>query len=312
MISDQHAGIMATSKFGMGIHSNKRSLADGAHKEAMDLWQFSQKQMHPSSTIKDTIAHQVSLGQRKNIESIPYGSFKNGVMPGSYMTMSIDPNAEPTTQPIAGRMIPLELAGLQHSKHLMPSDFVHDTTPRTYSSGRDDIMRAGKALRYKTSYARPTGSSVPFQRNGRSSSTLQTIVAAQSSYAMNSGLNTSAGGAAYTGLAGDGSNSIVSQTNLESIMRLVVKISNYIKGSGVAVTTDDPDIIPLIQAGVDTSVMRKVLESLSPSNNAGVRLLLRVLDTTMPYAQSLAAMLEAVVGFADGYNQFTAPGPGGR
>ena len=304
---------MASSKFHHG-----KTLQGGTHKEAPDLWAFSASQMHPASGVKDTIANYVSLGQRKNMESLPYGGFKSGVIPHPFMTASIDPHAEPTTQPLAGRLIPLELAGLQNVGHLLPPDYMHDAGNKNYSSGRDDILRAGKTRRYKTSYASQSGRSVPYRRSDRSSTTLTTSSSAQGSMSNNSGLNTAGGGGppvtdkSLDQLVGDSPNALITKSNLEAVKRLSVKFAKFAAGKGPAVSPFDADVITLTTAGLSPAALKGLIDKV-PALKAipGIETLVRALGTKLAMGLSLADMFSAVMSTAKRFKEKpkTTPGP---
>jgi hypothetical protein len=310
MSNPHQGGILATSKFSKGRHSNSRSLSDGAHKEALDLWEFSTGRLHSAGGVKGTIANYVNLGQRKNMESIPFATFKNDMYPHSYMTASIDPNAEPTSQPIAGRLTDIERWGLKKSTHLLPPDYLHDNAANTYASGRDDIMRAGKTRRYKTSYAKATARKTPYQRTDRTSSTLATSNSAQAGKSANSSIAT-AGVPEQTGavvdangkLVGSGSSDLLTPDSVQAIKRLAVKLARYATGSGPGIKGSDPDLLQLTQSGLDPATLRNLIQKHpSLSSLPGIGTLIRVLTTNLGLGVTLADVFSGAAEFGSAFS----------
>ncbi len=239
-----------------GISYKSRNLDDGAHREAEDLWAMSQARMHPGSTLKDSIAQYVSLGQTKNLESLPYNTFKNGVIRHEIQTMSIDQNAEPDT--FSREPSPLEFAALQNVAWLLPQDSKYVQKPNTYAEGMDDLMRARKSYRYKTSHAKKSDRSVPYQRTDRSSTTLNTSKSAQGSRAENAGLTTGYVG----GPAGLGTLlKQISPENIERLKRLGLKLLRQVTG-GPKVSITDPDLVALTRAGFSSQNFSTLLRQI--------------------------------------------------
>ena len=245
MRTAHHGGVIQAGKYG-----NKRGMArkleDGAHQEAEDLWKHSAAADHPAASVKDTIANYVTLGQRKNMESIPYNTFKGKVIPRTYMTMSIDQFAEPDSQPLTPMLSPLEFASLGTVSHLLPPDYLHDKQGSTYSSGRDDIMRAGKTRRYKTSYAKKSGQKTPYQRTDRTSTVLGTGGAAAKALASNKSTVMEASPLDdINGLVGQSKNALITPATIAALGRLVFR---YFSGGKIKLT--DPDLQAIIRSGL--------------------------------------------------------------
>jgi hypothetical protein len=251
MPAEHHGGIMMAGKYG-NKRGMSRKLEDGAHAEAEDMWKFSAGQAHPASSAKDSIANYISLGQKKNMESIPYNTFKGGTIPHTYQTMSIDQFAEPDSQSLTPLLSPLEFASLMHVRHLMPPDYLHDKQANTFSSGRDDILRAGKTRRFKTSYAKKQGRRVPYQRADRTSSVLGTGGAASKAMADNVAIITDD---APAPLVGTGKNSLVTPATVQAIKRLIIR---FFQGKKTSLT--DPDILHVMQAGLTVNNLSTVIK----------------------------------------------------
>jgi hypothetical protein len=296
MPAEHHAGMMMASKHSGKRFSTSRKLTDGAHAEAEDLWQFSGGRLHPAGNAKDSIAHYVNLGQTKNMESLPYNTFKGGAIPHTYQTMSIDQFAEPDSQPLTPHISSLEFVGLMHAKHLLPPDYRHDKEGSTYSSGRDDILRAGKSKRYKTSYAKSRGQKTPYQRSKHTTSVLGTGGSALQAIAVNRAITTaddSILGQAIGTVSGP--TAIITPATLVAMGKLLVKWS-----VGVKIPLNDPDLVHVLQAGLTAGNLQATIKKF-PSLSK-VPYLSQFADAlAVEYRQtgvSLGSMLSGAVGAA--------------
>lgn len=255
-----------------------RKLEDGAHQESEDMWKFSAARDHPAGSVKDTIANYVTLGQRKNMESIPYNTFKGKVMPRTYMTMSIDQFAEPDSQPLTPMLSPLEFAALGKVTHLLPPDYLHDKQSSTYTSGRDDIMRGSKKRRFKTSYAKTSGVKVPFQRQDRTSTVMGTGGAAAKALASNkstvmeaSPLDDLAGG-----IVGKSKHALMTPATLASMARLLWR-----RASGGKIPLNDPDLMAIIRSGLTAGNLSATIERIPALGSIpGINQLANLLSST--------------------------------
>lgn len=264
-----------------GIKFKNRQLDDGAHREAEDLWVMSQMQMHPGASLKDSIANYVSLGQTKNVESLPYNTFKSGVVRHDFQTMSIDQNAEPDT--FSREPSPLEFAALKSVPWLVPAKY--EFKPSTYTEGVDDLMRAQKRHRYKTSYTKKSGRAVPYQRTDRTSTTLNTSNAAQSARAENVGLTS--GGNADLGTSS--ATGLVTPQNIERLKRLGLKLVQQYAG-GAKVAANDPDLIGLVQAGFTSENFTSLIKQIpGASSIPGINYVGSVLSVAAAGALHFAA-----------------------
>ena len=270
--------MMATrSKYG-----NSRKLLDGAHSEAEDLWSYSQSRMHPGANDKASIANFVTLGMRKNMESLPYNTFRSGRIPYTFSTMSIGDNSEPTSAPSNQLLTPLEFAALGRMAHMLPSDFVRDTQNKTFSSGRDDIARYGKARKYKTSYAKPI-KSVPYQRSDIASSSLNTSAAAQATQVENKAL---------AGTETAGTDALASAQ--PHIIRLAAKLIAQFSGLGPKVLWNDPDILALVKIGITSTALVNALSALPMiKGSAFMKPILQMAAATIDVALKTAGKAQA-------------------
>lgn len=299
MSLEEHAGILRSSKPGMMGAKNKynqRGLLDGAHEESEELWEYSGSRLHPSNGKKESIAHYVTLGQTKGMESLPYGTFKDGRIPHTYKTLSIDFNAEPTSAPINQMLSPMEFAALANVSHLLPPDYLHDKQNSTVTSGRDDVMRYGKARKWRTSYSKAKSTSIPYMRTDRTSSTLSTFAKSASSRGITEPgvIDTKSADAAKT-------KAWNAMTN--HLKNLAVKIIAA-KAGGKEVDPDDPDLLALLNAGVNSNYVREFIATTPYIQNIpGIQ-----------YAQTIISTL--IIGALKGYAKVkkdsaggSAPGP---
>ena len=261
-MQDKHGGVMMSSKPSMtGGKSryNDRKLVDGAHGEAEDLWEFSQSRMHSATGDKKSLAHYVTLGQTKGMESLPYNTFRNGSVPHTYQTLSLDQNAEETSAPINQTLSPLEFAALAQVMHLLPTDYLHDRQNRTFSTGRDDLMRYGKAHKYKTSYSKASSTKVPYRRTDRTSTTLTTTTKAQASKVAN--------GTAASNVPDPSTSAHLKQASATAMAALAKHAANLVQKAikhalgGMTLTLKDPDVIGLITAGVTVAMLTDYIQT---------------------------------------------------
>jgi hypothetical protein len=159
---------MAASRRITGRFSTKRKLQSGSHQEAEELWDYSGSRYDAGHTSKDSIANHITLGHRKNMESLPFGTFKNAVVPHSYTVSSVDTAAQPTGQPVFSLVSKLEYAALENVPHLLPPGYLRGGTVITATEGRDDLMRGARTRRYKTSYTSKHGKGVAISGPKRS------------------------------------------------------------------------------------------------------------------------------------------------
>jgi len=270
---EHHNAILRSGK--NGFTSRHRQLMDGAHQESVELWQHSSTVIHPNSNIKDSIAQLVTLGQKQNLESLPYNTFRDKRIPFKYQTMSIDQYAEPDSQPLVPNFSPLEFASLMNVSHLLPPDYLHDKQASTFSTGSDDIMRAGKDRKWKTSYSKKSGRSVPYQRTDRTSTTLGAFTAAQASKMENSNITTSSANSLTS--TTNTPKSFVNPATMGAISRLALKALRM-TGGGTPIDKSDPDLLILWQQGINSKELKTMIQLVPGLENfAGVPALLQIM-----------------------------------
>jgi len=291
-MQDKHGGVMMSSKpsmMGGKSRYNDRKLLDGAHGEAEDLWEFSQSRIHLATGDKKSLAHYVSLGQTKGMESLPYNTFRNGSVPHTYQTLSLDQNAEETSAPINQTLSPLEFAALGQVTHLLPTDYLHDRQNRTFSTGRDDMMRYGKAHKYKTSYSKASSTKVPYRRTDRTSTTLTTTTKAQASKVAN--------GTVAGNVPDPSSSTHIKQASARAMaalkkhaISLLQKAAKAYAG-GQKMSPKDPDVVGLINAGVTAALLTDYFQTSRLAQSLGAPI-------TSFITQTLAFFQEVLNGLA--------------
>jgi hypothetical protein len=266
---DKHGGIIMSTKpsmMGQRSRYTSRKLLDGAHGEAEELWDYSGWKSLGMSSEKNSILNYVTLGQKQSVESLPYSTFKGGKIPHAYNVMSICENPEPTSAPINPNLSPLEFASLQNMSHVLPKDYLHDKENATVTTGRDDLMRYGKARKWKTSYAKKSSAKVPYARTDITTANVATTAQAQMSAAGNKAL----AGADPDDPSKTGQQSSRDATTTKAwnalsrhLLRLLRKMTaGYLKGmSKPYVQLNDPDLIGLINSGANYPAVQSYIAS---------------------------------------------------
>jgi hypothetical protein len=140
--------------------------------ESRDLWEVSQKDIHPDVNVPGTVANYVSTSQVKVPDRLPSNTFKGGFYPHTYTTLNFEENAEPTSAPFVQNLSPLEFASLGRMNHVLPPRWKMEgqNRPTTFFEGLDTDVTGQR--RWRTSDAQKKKTRVGFQPYTKTSTSI--------------------------------------------------------------------------------------------------------------------------------------------